>query len=115
MEAQTRSTDGKNEGEGLKVDMNDIFSLRRPRDCGAGLSSGLKSAAKVGFVTGHMVVLGKYISYDPGFNMQNLNGQDADMHGCFPTGHRRRCCGPVCLTGRYVMDLRYIMHMLPLP
>ena len=52
MEAQARPTDDKTEGEGLKVDMNDIFSLRRPRDCGAGLSSGLKSAAKVGFDNG---------------------------------------------------------------
>ena len=29
-----------------QVDFNDVFSLRKPRDCKAGLSSGLKSVAK---------------------------------------------------------------------
>ena len=29
------------------VDFNDVFSLRRPKDAKAGLSSGMKSIAKV--------------------------------------------------------------------
>ena len=49
MEQQsTASSENADAGKaGPEIGMNDIFSLRRPRDCGAGLSSGLKSAAKV--------------------------------------------------------------------
>ncbi len=45
------------------VDFNDVFSLRRPKDARAGLSSGLKSMAKVGPVLGCASLLPNEISW----------------------------------------------------
>jgi len=45
------------EGDAPEVDVGDVFSFRRPRDAGAGLSSGLKSLAK-GVLGGCIGLLG---------------------------------------------------------
>jgi len=79
----------------IKVDLNDVFSLRRPRDCGAGLSSGLKSAAKVSWVGSDGIF--ESAVYPPRF-LESLSTLT-------PTGHRRWCRGPVCLTCRYAWDV----------